>query len=101
MDYIPVQASSVPCERAFSSSAETDTSRRNRISPLLMEALQMLKYAFQLLSLDFTGDLLTTETELMVETEYDLLAELISAAQEDMVRENVMDRIVSEIEQDS
>jgi hypothetical protein len=66
-----------------------------------MEALQMLKYAFQLLSLDFTGDLLTTETELMVETEYDLLAELISAAQEDMVRENVMDRIVSEIEQDS
>src|ERR1700678_3810100 len=40
MDYLPIQASAVPCERIFSSSAETDTKKRNHISPLLMEALQ-------------------------------------------------------------
>jgi hypothetical protein len=45
MDYLPIQASAVPCERAFSSSAETDTLRRNRIHPVLMEALQMLKFS--------------------------------------------------------
>jgi hypothetical protein len=44
MDYLPVQASAVPSEHVFSSSAQTDTARRNRIKPLLMEALQMLKY---------------------------------------------------------
>lgn len=36
----------MPCERVFSSSAETDTLRRNRTASDLMEALQMLKYAF-------------------------------------------------------
>lgn len=43
LDYLPIQASSVPSERVFSSSAETDTAKRNRI-PALMEALQMLKF---------------------------------------------------------
>jgi hypothetical protein len=47
MDYLPIQASSIPCERIFSSSTETDTKKRNRISPILMEALQMLKYDFR------------------------------------------------------
>ncbi|KAJ7888202.1 hypothetical protein B0H13DRAFT_1888517 [Mycena leptocephala] len=32
-DYTPIQATSVPSERVFSSSAETDTKRRNHISP--------------------------------------------------------------------
>ena len=31
MDYLPIQASAVPCEQIFSSSAETDTKKRNRI----------------------------------------------------------------------
>jgi hypothetical protein len=98
MDYIPIQASSVPCERAFSSSAETDTTRRNRISPVLMEALQMLKYTFNHLStLDFTSDLLTAEAELVMDTNVDLLANLMSASG-DLMRENVMDKIVMEIE---
>jgi hypothetical protein len=44
MDYLPIQASAVPCERVFSSSAETDTKRRNCIKPILMEALQIIKY---------------------------------------------------------
>jgi len=44
MDYLPIQASAVPCKRVFSSSAETDTKHWNCISPLLMESLQMLKF---------------------------------------------------------
>lgn len=54
MDYLPIQASAVPCERVFSSSAETDTKRRNRIGPTLMEALQMLKFQQKKKRLDFT-----------------------------------------------
>ena len=45
MDILPIQASSVPCERVFSSSKETITARRNALSPHLVEALQLLKYS--------------------------------------------------------
>jgi hypothetical protein len=45
MDVLPIQASSVPSERVFSSGKETMTARRRRISPHLMEILQMLKYS--------------------------------------------------------
>ena len=47
MDILPIQASSVPCERVFSSGKETMTPRRNRISPELMESLQLLKFSFK------------------------------------------------------
>lgn len=97
MDYLPIQASSVPCERVFSSSAETDTNRRNRISPVLMEALQMLKYSLNHSAMDFTSDLLTSEAELVTDTNVDLLANLLSA-RGDLMRENAMDSIVVEIE---
>ncbi|KIM66087.1 hypothetical protein SCLCIDRAFT_111706, partial [Scleroderma citrinum Foug A] len=54
MDYLPVQASSVLCEHVFSSSAETDTKRCNRIGPILMEVLQMLKFERKKWRLNFT-----------------------------------------------
>jgi len=41
---LPIQASAVPCEHVFLSSTETNTKKRNRLSPLMMEALQMLKF---------------------------------------------------------
>ena len=47
MDIIPIQASSVPCERVFSSGKETMAPRRRRISAKLMEALQILKYSIK------------------------------------------------------
>ncbi|KIK10995.1 hypothetical protein PISMIDRAFT_83750, partial [Pisolithus microcarpus 441] len=47
MDYLPVQPSSVPCECIFSSSTETDTKKQNHISPMLMEALQLLKFSLK------------------------------------------------------
>ncbi|KAF9219206.1 hypothetical protein BS17DRAFT_686395, partial [Gyrodon lividus] len=43
MDYLPIQPSSVLCERVFSSSSLTDTKQCNQINPILMEALQILK----------------------------------------------------------
>ena len=55
MDYLPIQASLVLCECVFSSSAETDTKCRNRIGPVLMEVLQMLKFEWKKKRLDFTG----------------------------------------------
>jgi hypothetical protein len=74
MDYLPIQASAVPCERIFSSSAETDTKRRNRINPLLMEALQMLKFHLKKERLNFTAGWVTVEKQLKEdEPEGDLL----------------------------
>lgn len=64
MDFLPIQASSVPCERVFSSSAETDTKKRNRISEDLMEALQILKYSLKKEDLNFTDQLLTSVKDL-------------------------------------
>jgi hAT family C-terminal dimerisation region len=64
MDYLPIQASAVPCERVFSSSAETDTKKRNRIKPELMEALQILKFALKKERLNFTDHLHLPEASL-------------------------------------
>ena len=47
MDYLPIQALSVSCERVFSSSSKTDTKKRKHINGLLMEALQMLKFSLK------------------------------------------------------
>jgi hAT family C-terminal dimerisation region len=47
MDIIPIQASSVSCERVFSSGKETMSARRNRISGELMEQLQILKFSIK------------------------------------------------------
>ncbi|KAJ8457523.1 hypothetical protein ONZ45_g18279 [Pleurotus djamor] len=56
MDILPIQGSSVSCERVFSSAKETTTMRRNRISPELMEWLQVLKFYLKKgRELDFTG----------------------------------------------
>ena len=47
MDIIPIQASSVPCERVFSSGKQTMAPRRSRISPRLMEVLQIMKFSIR------------------------------------------------------
>jgi hypothetical protein len=45
IDIIPIQGSAVPCECVFSSAKETMMAQHSRISPELMEALQMLKFS--------------------------------------------------------
>lgn len=89
LDYLPIQASAVPCERVFSSSAETDTKRRNRIHPVLMEALQMLKFSLKQQRLDFMEGWAVTEDELVddVDDAADLLERLTSGIDGDNIDE--------------
>jgi len=61
MDHLPIQATSVPCERVFSSAKDTDTAKRNRISPALMEALQLLKSSLKKERLNFMSGWQTSE----------------------------------------
>ncbi|KIK73803.1 hypothetical protein PAXRUDRAFT_177453, partial [Paxillus rubicundulus Ve08.2h10] len=76
MDYLLVQGSAVPCERRFSSSAETDRKKRNRIKTVLMEALQMLKIFYKKSRLNFTTGLIIEEKDLEEAGAEDLLAKL-------------------------
>ncbi len=69
MDVLPVQATSVSCERVFSSAKETDAKRRNRLSPEMREALQILKQSFLRERLNFTSDWLAKESDCLEPTE--------------------------------
>lgn len=57
MDYFSILKSAVPCERSFSSSAETDTKKRNRLRPESMKALEVLKFTIKKSHPNFTGHL--------------------------------------------
>jgi len=46
-DYLPIQGSSTPSERAFSNASLTDSKHRNRLAPDTFEALQILKSAYR------------------------------------------------------
>jgi hypothetical protein len=77
LDYMPVQALAVPCERVFSSASETDTKRRNRLNPNLFEVLQVMKFAMQHEQLDFTQDILMPVEDMVLDPgddDVDLLA---------------------------
>ena len=45
-DYLAIQGSATPSERAFSSGGTTSTAKRNRLTPEAFEALQLLKSAY-------------------------------------------------------
>jgi hypothetical protein len=92
MDYLPIQASSVPSERVFSSSAETDTHKRNHIHPLLMEALQMLKFGLKKSRLDFMTGWAVNEASMMdvEEEEVDLLGALFEGD-----KDNAFDALIA------
>ena len=96
LDYLPIQASAVPSEHVFSSSAETDTKKRNHINPMLMEALQMLKFALKKARLDFTSGWITSEREMQdAVPDEDLLATLLGGN-----REDALDKIIQAFGQD-
>lgn len=97
LDYLPIQASAVPSERVFSSSAETDTKKRNHINPVLMEALQMLKFALKKARLNFTSGWITSERDMQGEdSKQDLLAALLGEN-----RKDTLDRIIQTFGQDN
>jgi hypothetical protein len=92
-----ITASAVPSERVFSSSAETDTKKRNHINSTLMEALQMLKFALKKACLNFTSGWIMSEREMQDEVpEEDLLATLLEGNQED-----ALDKIIRAFGQDN
>jgi hypothetical protein len=47
MAVLAIQASAVSCEHLFSSAAHTDTEDHNRMSPDLLQALQVLKFTYR------------------------------------------------------
>jgi hypothetical protein len=84
MDYLPIQASAVPCERVFSLSAETDTKQMKRINPALMEALQMLKFHLKKERLNFTDAWVTQERQMSDDDpDRDLLQTLLEGDPQD------------------
>ncbi|KAL4262028.1 Zinc finger BED domain-containing [Pleurotus pulmonarius] len=83
MDILPIQGSAVPCERVFSSAKETTTMRRNRISPDLMESLQVLKFYIRKgRELDFSvgtsREAEVANLEMLNAQEHDALKEIMS-----------------------
>src|SRR5271169_5581473 len=52
---LAIPATSVPSERVFSSSGRTNTPNRNRLSPFMMEVLQILKFNHRNRVLDFSS----------------------------------------------
>jgi len=91
MDYLPIQATSVPCEQVFSSAKETDTAKRNQISPVLMEALQLLKFTLKKQHLDFINGWATSEVAMSGESlpDHDLLGALFKG-DSDTVMDNIL-----------
>jgi hypothetical protein len=47
LDFLPCQASSVPCEHLFSGGGEIATKRRARLGAECFEELQMMKFAWR------------------------------------------------------
>ncbi len=55
LDILPMQASSVPCERVFSAAKLVATDHRARLSPVVFEELQVLKFAWRDSLLDWVA----------------------------------------------
>ena len=74
-----VQASSVPCERIFLASKDTDTAKRNLLALRMMEMLQILKYSLKSSQLDFTAGICVCEEDCeSLELDSSLLDDLMS-----------------------
>jgi hypothetical protein len=84
MDHLLIQYSAVLCEHIFLSSAKTDTKKRNHISPLLLEALQMLKFHLKKEQFNFTMGCIMSEKQ-MVDDDPDeaLLCKLLEGDYQD------------------
>ncbi|KAF5329216.1 hypothetical protein D9758_018199 [Tetrapyrgos nigripes] len=94
---IPVQASAVPCERAFSSSKETDADRRSRLDPVFMEVLRILKAMYHEDRLNFTKSWVATTPELGEEKADGTctMDEAVNITMTDMSREKLKDMLIN------
>lgn len=87
LDYLAIQASSVPCERAFSSSSLTDTKRRNRLGPMMFEALQVLKHWYKKDRIKWMDKWITAEEEMSASTSSNDALAALMAAEEGLVQQ--------------
>jgi hypothetical protein len=86
MDFLPIQASTVPSEPVFSGSKQTMSAHRKLIAPELMEALQMLKFGLKKATLNFMEGWMTSEEVMRDQEEedgVDLLAQLVTEKRAD------------------
>lgn len=97
LDFLLIQASSVPCEHAFSSAAETNTKKHNHRSPTL-EALQLLKAWYKgKRGFDFLWSWATSEREMTAATsDIDHLAMLFADPDCHVAIDAVIARLVEE-----
>lgn len=58
-DYLPIQGSATPSERAFSNASLTDDKQRNQLAPETFEALQNLKSVYRNGHMSAAGEALT------------------------------------------
>ena len=94
LDVLPVQASAVPCERAFSSSKETCALRQSLLSASTLEVLQVLKQLYKDEQLNFVSHLLAKEDDYAINHATEAaIHELISAGDLEELRDllNAMD----------
>jgi len=82
LDYLPIQASAVPCEHVFLSAKETDTLKWNQIHPMLVKVLQTLKFSLKKDrgSISFTNGWKTARVEMEVQrsAKDDMLVDLLT-----------------------
>lgn len=79
MDYLPIQASAVPCEWVFSSGSETMTKQSNWVSLALMEALQMVEFFLKTEQLNFTRGWILSTVQMAVDiNDDDVLATIVN-----------------------
>jgi hypothetical protein len=84
VDVLPAQASSVPCERIFSSSKETCTLRCNMLSAALLEVLQVLKHLYKQERLDFMSQWMSRKEDYSIEHATETaINELVSSGKSD------------------
>jgi hypothetical protein len=82
LDYLLIQASSIPYECVFLSAKETNTLKHNCIHPVLMKVLQTLKFLLKKEWFNFTCGWQTSLSEMKrtkhTGTTKDLLAHLLT-----------------------
>jgi hypothetical protein len=93
MDFLPIQASAVPCECVFSSSSDTFIKKRNRLSPYLMEVLQIVKFSLKKDQLHLTKGWAASQNNI----EYHLMCVTGSSSHEDLLMSGSDNLLISAI----
>ena len=75
LDVLPSQASSVPCERLFSSAKQVADDRRSRLGSTKFEQLQIMKFAWRNTVTDLAAWNYGLTEEIVLEDYKDLLAQ--------------------------